>query len=70
MIDRLREVKGKTKIKLYKNISKYYDSLNIGSDEDPFAKNDQGLIKIYHEVSLLMKFLQAKPQMKKMTSNY
>ena len=25
-------------------------------DEDPFAKNAQGISKIYHEVFLLMKF--------------
>ena len=39
-------------------------------DEDPFAKNAQGIRKIYHEVLLLMKFLQTKPQVKKMINNY
>ena len=35
-------------------------------DEDPFAKNAQGISKIYHEVFLLMKLLQTKPQVKNM----
>ena len=70
MIDRLRELKGQTKLKFYKNVSKYYDSLTIRMDEDPFAKNAQGMSKIYHEVLLLMKFLQPKPQIKKMNINY
>ena len=38
--------------------------------EDPFAKNAQGISKIYHEVLLLMKFLQTKPQVKNMINNY
>ena len=50
MIDKLQELKGKTKLKSYINISKYYDNLNIRIDEDPFAKNAQGISKIYHEV--------------------
>ena len=64
MIDKLQELKGKTKLKFYKNISNYYDNLNIRIDEDPFAKNAEGISKIYHEVSLVKKFLQAKPQVK------
>ena len=39
-------------------------------DEDPFAKNAQGISKIYHEVLLLMKFLQTRPQVKNTNSNY
>ena len=35
-----------------------------------FPKNAQGISKIYHEVLLLMKFLQAKPQVKKMINIY
>ena len=38
---------------------------NFQSQEDPFAENAQGIRKIYHEVKLLMKFLQTKPQVKK-----
>ena len=70
MIDRLQELKGKSKLKFYKNISKYYDNMNIRFDEDPFAKNAQGTSKFYHDVLLLMKFLHTKPQLKNMNINY
>ena len=43
---------------------------NFQSQEDPFAKNAQGISKIYHEVILLMKFLQTKSQVKNMNINY
>ena len=43
--------------------------MNIRIDEDTFAKNAQGISKIYHEVLLLMKFLQTKPQVKNMNIN-
>ena len=39
-------------------------------DQDPFSKNAQGISKIYHEVLLLMKILQTKPQVKNMNINY
>ena len=39
-------------------------------DQDPFAKNSHGISKIYHEVLLLMKFLQTKPKVKDMNINY
>ena len=70
MIKKLQELKGKTKLKFYKNLSNYYDNMNIRFDEDPFAKNAQGISKRYDEVLLLMKFLQTKPQVKKMNINY
>ena len=38
--------------------------------QDPFAENAQGISKIYHEILLLMKFLQNKPQIKNMNTNY
>ena len=38
--------------------------------EDPFSRNAQGISKIYHEVILLMNFLQTKPQIKSMNINY
>ena len=44
--------------------------MNIKMDKDPLAKNAQGISKIYHEVILLMKFLQTKPQVKNMKNNY
>ena len=40
------------------------------NNQDPFSKNAQGISKIYHEVLLLMKFLQTKPQVKNMNINY
>ena len=39
-------------------------------DQDPFSKNAQGISKIYHEVLLLMKFLQIKPKVKNMNIKY
>ena len=70
MINRLQELKRRTKLNFYKNISKYYDNTNIRMDEDPFSKNYQGISKIYHEVLMLMKLLQTKPQVKNMKINY
>ena len=60
MINKLESLKCKTKLKFYKNISKYYDEMNIRTfkfEEDPFSKNAQGIRKIYHEVIFLMKFM-------------
>ena len=70
LINKVQQLKGKTKLKFYKNISNYYDNLNIKFDEDPFAKNAQGFSKIFHEVFKLMNFLQTKPQVKNMNINY
>ena len=70
MINKIQELKGKTKLKFYKNISNYYDKMNIRFDEDPFAKNAQGISKIYHEVLKLMKILQTQPQVKNMNIKY
>ena len=42
---------------------------NFQTEEDTFAKNAQGISKIYHEVLLVMKFLQTKPHVKKMKIN-
>ena len=73
MINKIQELKGKTKLKFYKNISKYYNEMknkNFQTQQDPSSKNAQGISKIYHEVILLMKFLQTKPQVKNMNINY
>ena len=73
MINKLQEIKGKTKLKFYKNINNYYIEMknkNYQSQQDTFAKNAKGISKIYHEVLLLMKFLQTKPQVKNMNINY
>ena len=43
---------------------------NFWNQQDPFAKNAQGISKIYHELFLLMKFLQTKPSVKIMNIIY
>ena len=74
MINKLQLLKGKTKLKFYKNISNYYIEMKNKNfqtkNQDPFAKNAQGISKIYHEVLLLMKFLQTKPEVKNMNINF
>ena len=40
--------------------------MNIRFDADPFAENAQAISKIYHELLLVMKLLQSKPQVKNM----
>ena len=73
MINKIQQLKGKTKLKFYKNISSYYIEMknkNFQTQEDPFSKNAEGISKIYHEVLLLMKFLMTKPQIKNMNINY
>ena len=67
MINKLQSLKGKTKLKFYKNISGYYIEMknrNFRTQEDPLSKNAQEVSRIYLEVLLLMKFLQTKPQIK------
>ena len=73
MIIKLKEIKRKTKLKFYKNISNYYHEMknkNFQTQQDPLSKNAQGIIKIYHEVLLLIKILQTKPEVKNMKINY
>ena len=73
MIDKLQHLKGKTKLEFYKNRSNYYDELkqrNFQNQEDLFARNARGISKVYHEVLLIMKFLQTKPQVKNMDNNF
>ena len=77
MNNKLQSLKGKTKLKLYANISNYYDEMNYRRqsntfqfEEDPSSKNVQGMGKIYREVLFLMKFLLTKPQVKNMNINY
>ena len=74
MINKLQSLKGKSKLKFYKNISNYYVEMKNKNfqtnNQDPFAKNAQGISKIYHEVLLLMKFLQTKEPVKNMNINY
>ena len=73
MIDKLQHLKGKTKLKFYKNISDYYIEMknrNFQTQQDPFSKNAQGVSKIYHKVLLLMNFLPTKPRVKNMNINF
>ena len=73
MNNKLQELKRKTKVKFYKNISNYYTEMknkNFQTQQDLFAKNAEGISKVYHEVLSLMKFLQTKPQVKNMNINY
>ena len=74
MINKLQSLKGRTKLKFYKNISNYYIELKNRTfqtqDQDPFSKNAQSISKIYHEVLLLRRCLQTKPQVKNMNINY
>ena len=74
MVNKLQELKGRSKLKFYINISNYYIEMKSKNfqtnNKDPFAKNARGISKIYHEVLLLMKFLQTKPPIKNMNTNY
>ena len=73
MTNKLQSLKGETKLKIYKNISYYYIEMrnkNFQTQQDPFSRNAQGISKTYHEVLLLMKFLQTKPRIKNMNINY
>ena len=74
MNNELQSLKGKTKLKFYKNINKYFTEMKNKNfqthHEDPFSRNAQGISKIYHEVLLLMKCLQTKPQIKNMNIKY
>ena len=73
MINKLQQLKGKTKLKFYKNVNNYYTekkNKNFQSKQDPFSKNSQGISRIYHELLLLMTFLQTKPQVNNMNINY
>ena len=70
MNNKLKNLKGKTKLKFYKNKNYYYDNMNIRRDEDPFARNVLEINKIYREVILSRNFLQTKPQVRNMNINY
>ena len=73
MITKLQQLKGKTKLNFCKNIHNFYTEMknrNFQTQQDPFAKNAQGISKIYHEVLLLRKILQTKPQVKIMNINF
>ena len=70
IIKKLQSLKGKTKLNFYTIVSKCYYNMNIRMVDDPFANNAQGISEIYHEVLLVMKFLQTKPQVKVVIIKY
>ena len=70
MIIKVQSLKGITQLKNYKIMSDFYDYMNIRFGENPFAINAQGVSKHHHEVFLLMKKLQTKPQVKNMKIKY
>ena len=77
MINKLQELKGKTKPKIYQNIENNSDEMNyrrqsgyFSFDEDPSAISAQGIGKIFHGVSLILKDLKTNPQVKIMNINY
>ena len=69
MIIKLQNLKGKTKAIFFRNISNFYNNMNVRMNEDPFAKNALGIRKISHEVLLSIKVLQTKPQVRNMNIN-
>ena len=77
LIIKLQTLKGETKLKFCQSISNYYDEMKYYRQngtfqflEDPFIWNAPGVCKNYHEVLLLMNFLQIKSQVKNMNLNY
>ena len=45
MINKLQSLKGKTKLKFYKNLGHFYDIMNISFDEDLLLKMLKVLVK-------------------------
>ena len=76
MIDKLQQLKDKSKLSFYQTISIYFDEIGYRSSntfqfkEDPFAKNAQGIGNFFYEVLILMKFVQTKSQVKNVNINY
>ena len=69
---KLQQLKGNIKLKIWRNISKYYDEMrlrkqngNIQFEEDLFVVKDGSKNENCQEMLLLMIFLQTKPQTKK-----
>ena len=66
-------MKWKTKLNFNWTSSKYYDEVrNLGQkrnfhfEEEPSSKNAYGIARIMREALLSLKFLQSKPQLKKL----
>ena len=77
MIYNLQSLKGKTNLKIYRNISNYYDerkyrrqSGTFQFEETLLSKIEERIGKLYFEVIILMTFLQTKPQVRKIKFNF
>ena len=58
MVNKLQSLKGKTKLKFYKNKSNYFDEMKNKTfqfEQDPFSENAQGISKIYQKALLILK---------------
>ena len=74
---KLQQLKSKTKLKFYENISNFFDEMNTNRqngncqfEEDLFPENVEDIIKIYHKVLLLTTISETKLQVKTMNFNY
>ena len=72
MIDKVQSLKRKRNLKIYPNISNYYDEMKyrwqsgtFQFEEIFFSKNEERIRKLYLKVIFLMKFIQTKPQVKR-----
>ena len=77
MINKVEQLKGKTNLKFYQKVGKYYDEMNYRRqsgyfrfEEDVFSKSVQGIAEIMHGILLLLKFLQFKTQVMSVNKNY
>ena len=77
MIDNSQNLKLKTTLKVYPNISNYHNEMKyrrqsgtFQSEENPFSKNEERITKFYLDVILLLKCVQTKPQVKKINFNF
>ena len=77
MVNKLQSFDGKTKLKFYQNANYHYDEIKYqrhnGSsqfDENPSKTIAEGFEKNFNGLSLLIKFLQTKPQVEGMKINY
>ena len=72
-VNKSQSLKGKTKLKVYQNVSNCYNETNYKNfrvEENPFSKNVERIGEIYLEVVLILNFLQTKPQVKNLNVNY
>ena len=52
-MNKLQELKGERKFKIYKNMSNFYNEMkHFSNSTRSFARNAQGISKNYHEVLL------------------